>query len=192
MSPRKPKEFLFKQKGRFNEGNKKVYKKSEYRNRQRGKIYLSHSHLRFVFKSGGDLIIPLKEIKNLSKERILYGFQKNDKLTLSITTDQSRYQFWAGFDTKRLYRLLCKVTGTNSSSRRSLSLKGVLQVFFGIIGIVLFFSGLYLVSVDFGFPSIVIPFLDVVFYLNPFGITFLVLSVVILSISFGEIFCFCD
>ncbi len=73
-----------------------------------------------------------------------------------------------------------------------MSLKGVLQVFFGILGIVLFFSGLYLFIVDFGFPGIVIPLIDGVFYLNPLGITFLVLGVVFLSVAFGEVFFCCD
>ena len=79
-----------------------------------------------------------------------------------------------------------------SSSGRSLSLKSVLEVFLGIIGLILLFSGFYLIGADFGFPTIIIPFIDFRFYLNPFGITFLVLGAVLLSVAFGEVFCCCD
>ena len=106
MSPKKPKEFLFKQKGWCFKG----YSTRDSINREKGIIYLSHTHLRIAFENGGERIIPVNEIKYLSTKRIFF----KDSMRIYISTDTDEmYTFFARDSTKKLYSLLSELI-TNS------------------------------------------------------------------------------
>jgi hypothetical protein len=106
MSPKKPKEFLFEQKGWCFKG----YSTRDSNDREKGIIYLSHTHLRIVFENGGERIIPVNEIEYLSTTRIFF----KDSMRIHISTDTNEmYTFFAHDSTKKLYSLLSELV-TNS------------------------------------------------------------------------------
>ena len=90
----------------------------------------------------------------------------------------------------------CKSTEITITRKSSVESSGgdtmvILQVIFGIIGIVLLISGIILISFDFGLSR---PFVDIWFYklyLDPLGLTLFVIGVILLSLVTGEAFC-CD
>ena len=105
MSPKKPKEFLFKAKGRCYEEDSK--------NRNKGIIYVSATHLRFSYKQGGEKIIPLNTIKKLNR----YSQTWSQFARISIQTDANEsYSFITGHLT-RLYNSLSKAIANFSEGR---------------------------------------------------------------------------
>jgi len=78
------------------------------------------------------------------------------------------------------------------SKSRGRDIAEILKVFFGIIGGILLISGFILSFFDLGLSRPVVNILGFSFYLDPLGITFLVLGAVLLSVAFGEVFCCCD
>ena len=101
MSPKKPKEFLYEQKGYFFKGNINS-RRDYYKNRKVGIIYLFNTQLRILFKKGGEPIIPLNTIKKLNLVKNRY------KILIQTDTDDL-YTFEPTDYVKKLYRLLSEV-----------------------------------------------------------------------------------
>jgi len=180
MSPRKPKEFLFKEKGWCFKG----YNTRDSINREKGIIYLSHTHLRIAFENGGERIIPVNEIEYLSTKRIF--FKDSMRIYISTDTDET-YTFFARDSTKKLYSLLSELVtnsllseivddssdgrtkGTKSSS--GVDTMVMVRIIFGVIGGILLIFGIILIFGAFGVPVNL-----------PLGITFAVMGFVLLVI----------
>ena len=105
----KPKEFIFKKKGYCFKG----FGKRDYKNRKKGIIYLSNTQFRIIFKNGGERIIPLDTIKDLSLYKI-----RNDLIFIQTETNEE-YTFgtYTPDYIMKLYRLLSEVMASLSDGR---------------------------------------------------------------------------
>ena len=97
MSPKKSKEFLFKEKGRCYKG--------DYKTRKRVTIYLSHTHLRFSYKNGGEVVIPLNAIIKLDIcQELVLSWGGHEYIQIQTDTDETHMLFSDSI--KKLYKRL--------------------------------------------------------------------------------------